>query len=291
MTAHKAPAATRTATLRADLERLYARYNHRAFVAPDPLQFLYAYEDPRDREVVGLLAATLAYGRVAQIVRSVGRVLARLGPAPAAFLTGCRNSDITGAVAGFRHRFTTDRDIAALLLAVRNVLLRHGSLCSCFRACLRSGDATVLPALDRFVRELAAVGPGLSVFTLPQPGNGSACKRLNLFLRWMVRQDAVDPGGWEGVDPAMLIVPLDTHMFTVGRALGFTRRRQADCVAALEITEGFRRIAPEDPVRYDFVLTRIGMRSVCIEKADVATRIFSENPQLRAADRKSNPSG
>jgi len=257
----------RAATLREDLERLYARCNHRSLVAPDPLQFLYDYHDPRDREVVGLIAATLAYGRVAQIVNSVGRVLARLGPAPATFLATRAAADIGRAVAGFRHRFTTDRDIAGLLLAVRDMLARHGSLGACFRACLRPGDTTVLPALDRFVRELAAGAQGLSVFTVPQPSNGSACKRLNLFLRWMVRRDAVDPGGWDGIDPAMLVVPLDTHMFGIGRALGFTRRRGPDRAAALDITAGFRLLAPDDPVRYDFALTRIGMRADVAETA------------------------
>ena len=95
---------------------------------------------------------------------------------------------------------------------------------------------------------------------LPSPSAGSACKRLNLFLRWMVRQDNVDPGGWDSVSPAKLIIPLDTHMHRIGRRLGLTPRRQADLRTAIEITEGFRGICPSDPVRYDFALTRLGIR-------------------------------
>jgi uncharacterized protein (TIGR02757 family) len=95
---------------------------------------------------------------------------------------------------------------------------------------------------------------------LADPRDKSACKRLNLYLRWMVRRDDVDPGGWEGVRPAQLVVPLDVHMHRIGRALGLTQRQQADCRTALEVTEAFRKISPEDPVKYDFALTRLGIR-------------------------------
>ncbi len=96
---------------------------------------------------------------------------------------------------------------------------------------------------------------------LPCPTRGSCCKRLNLWFRWMVRSDAVDPGGWVGVSPSVLLVPLDTHMWKVGRSLGFTARKCPDLKAVLEITDGFRGLCPCDPVRYDFTLTRFGIRS------------------------------
>ena len=96
---------------------------------------------------------------------------------------------------------------------------------------------------------------------MPCPEKGSACKRLNLFLRWMVRKDAVDPGGWDDIPRSMLIIPLDTHMFRVGKTLGLTSRNQAGLMAALDISAGFKQWSPDDPVKYDFALTRFGIRN------------------------------
>lgn len=243
------------------LEKLYACYNHRCFVTPDPLQFLYVYDNLQDREIAALIAATLAYGRVAQILKSVAAVLDRLGHSPAAFLRHRSPQRIRQAVAGLKHRFTSEKEIGSLLVAVKHIITAQGSLYGCFRSGIQPQDRTILPALDRFVQQLTGSADDLDSFTLPLPRGGSACKRLNLFLRWMIRKDAVDPGGWEHIDPSLLVIPLDTHMFRIGHALGFTRRRQADLRAAVEITKGFSRIMPGDPVRYDFSLTRFGIRS------------------------------
>jgi uncharacterized protein (TIGR02757 family) len=164
------------------------------------------------------------------------------------------------AFGGFRHRFATGEQLAALLLGAKRLVERHGSLHACFAAHLADGAETVAPALAAFADELRAAAGGLDAHLLPCPSRGSACKRLNLFLRWMVRRDAVDPGGWGGVSPAQLIVPLDVHMHRICRTLGLTARRQADGRAAEEITRAFRRFASDDPVRYDFALTRLGIR-------------------------------
>lgn len=242
------------------LLRLYARYNRREYVHPDPLEFLYRYDDVRDREVAGMVASSLAYGRVEQILRSVAKVLDRMTERPARFLERASASRLRRTFAAFRHRFTTGEEMARLLYGVKRVIKRYGSLEACFAAGMDDTDDTVHPALAAFVDELSAGAGGRPESLLPDPGKGSACKRLHLFLRWMVRRDAVDPGGWEGVPPSKLVVPLDTHMFKMCRALGFTRRRRADARTALEVTAHFREFAPEDPVRYDFVLTRLGIR-------------------------------
>jgi uncharacterized protein (TIGR02757 family) len=246
--------------IRQELETLYERYNRRSCVHPDPLEFLYRYEDVRDRAVAGLVASGLAYGRVMQILRSVESALDRLGPSPARYAAEVSARDAARAFAGFRHRFTTGAELAALVAGAGEVLRRHGSLERCF-ATHSDGGATVLPALSGFVAELTSAAGRPLKHLLPDPRRGSACKRLNLFLRWMVRRDAVDPGGWDAVSPATLLVPLDTHMFRVGRALGLTGRRQRDLRAVTQVTAGFRAIAPGDPVRYDFALTRLGLRS------------------------------
>jgi uncharacterized protein (TIGR02757 family) len=225
------------------------------------LEFLYTYKDRRDREIVGLVASSLAYGRVAQILRSVSIVLGHMQPTPSLFLEEASRDSLRRVFAQFKHRFTTGCEISELLCGVKGILERYGSLNVCFTAGLNEGDDTIIPALSSFVRELTLGSGNRYNSLLPSPVGGSACKRLNLFLRWMVRQDSVDPGGWEHVPRSKLIVPLDTHMHRICRALKLTSRRQADIRTALEITAAFRTIAPDDPVRYDFALTRLGIRN------------------------------
>jgi uncharacterized protein (TIGR02757 family) len=241
------------------LDELRAKYNRREFVHPDPLEFLYAYDDVRDREVVGLIASSLAYGRVKYILTSVARVLDRMDQ-PAKFLEEVSDAALFDTFRGFRHRVTSGETLALMLLGAKRVISSHGSLGACFKAGMKEEDETVFPALARFVDELTFAAGACPTHLLPAPAKGGACKRLNLFLRWMVRCDEVDPGGWGDIPAAKLVIPLDTHMHAMGRRLGFTRRKQADRRTALEITAAFRSIAPEDPVRYDFALTRLGIR-------------------------------
>jgi uncharacterized protein (TIGR02757 family) len=179
---------------------------------------------------------------------------------PKRFLEESSGPRIRAAFAGFRHRFTPGEELSAMLVGAKRVLAKYGSLRACFLRGLHEKDTTVLPALSAFVDELSPRSRRRKFYLVPSPERGSACKRLHLFLRWMVRQDAVDPGGWREVPPSKLVVPLDTHMHRICTALNFTRRKQANAKAAAEITGVFRSIAPEDPVRYDFALTRLGMR-------------------------------
>jgi len=244
------------------LEDLYGKYNRREYVHPDPLEFLYNYDDPRDREIVGLVASSLAYGRVRQILRSVASVLDRMA-SPAKYLAGSTREGLEGTFAGFKHRFTTGRELALMLAGAKGAIERYGSLEACFASGMKDGDETVLPALREFAGQLNTLCGCGARSLVPEAGAGSACKRLNLYLRWMARRDEVDPGGWESVPARMLIVPVDTHMYRLCGALGMTRRKAADMRAALEITACFREIAPEDPVKYDFALTRLGIRSEC----------------------------
>lgn len=242
---------------RHSLDRLYRRYNRRRYINPDPLVVLYRYQDLPDREIVGLVASSLAFGRVAQILRSADRVLRIMGPSPAAFLDRTGPAALRRAFGGFRHRYADGGDLAELLTGIKRVIRRHGSLNRCLVSHIDSEDRTVLPALAYFVRELGCAGNRL----VPDPSKGSACKRLHLFLRWMVRKDAVDPGGWKGVSPRQLVIPLDTHMARIGRRLGLTCRQAPNAGMALDMTEAFRRLEPDDPVKFDFALTRFGIRT------------------------------
>jgi uncharacterized protein (TIGR02757 family) len=247
---------------RETLDQIYAVYNRPEFIHPDPLEFVHRYHDPLDREVVGMLASTLAYGRVHQILRSVSEVLRRMGDSPSYFVREHSPAVIHKTFQGFRHRFTGGDQLAALLCGIGGLIQRHGSLHACFTAKCQLHDETIVPGLTAFVQELSEEARDEKMMLLPSPLKGSACKRLNLFLRWMVRSDEVDPGGWSEVGARRLIIPLDTHMHRIGLEAGLTRRKQADLQAALEVTQAFRKIIPEDPVRYDFALTRLGIRDI-----------------------------
>lgn len=244
--------------LKSKLDQLYSAYNRKQFVDPDPLLFLYNYPDVRDREIAGIIASSLAYGRVAMIMQAVSTVLEKMGPDLHGFVMNSPPEQITGQFQHFKYRFATGEHVSALVIGLRTVIADYGSLGACF-----SGDQTGGTNLSQGLarirnRVLQAGGAG---HLLADPQKNSACKRSHLFLRWMVRKDQVDPGGWTSVPASALICPVDAHMFKIGHMLGFTKRRSADGICAAEITEGFRRISPDDPVKYDFCLTRFGIRN------------------------------
>lgn len=233
----------------------------RNFVARDPLATVLAYSDPEDQEVAGLLAALLAYGRVDLLLAHARAVLQQLGNRPAARL----RSGVP-ELPQLAYRFHTSRDLAALLTGIRTLLLHHGSLGSAFSAHWDRGG-TLKGALVAFVHELMGAagpaGPGLK-FLLADPAIGGACKRWHLYLRWMVRRDEIDPGPWrERVDPAALLVPLDTHLVRISRRLGLTTRRSVDWKMAEEVTASLRVLSADDPVRYDLPLCHLGIRGGC----------------------------
>lgn len=243
---------------RSRLDKLYTEYNKPELIHPDPLEFLGSFKDVRDREIVGLIASSLAYGRVAQILKSVRLVLDGLKPSPHVFLKSSSKKDIRDKFKGFKHRFSTGSDLSNLLIGIKCAIDEHGSLNACFLNGYDDSHDTIHPALASFVNTL--VGGGRETNLLPAPSKGSACKRLNLFLRWMVREDDVDPGGWSGIPRSKLIVPLDTHMRKIGLGFNMTKRRQGNLRTATEITRAFAKICPDDPIKYDFALTRFGIR-------------------------------
>lgn len=242
------------------LESLYRQYNRKEFVHPDPLEFLYDFVDLKDREIAALIASSLAYGRVAQILKSVSTVLGKMEPSPYRFLKAADREDLQDVFIGFKHRFTTGQEIAEFLFSLKKMYEKYGTLYSFFLGHLVEREDDLLGTLCSFVGELQRNGLSPKNSLIASPECGSACKRLNLFLRWMIRKDRVDPGGWSGLPRSKLIVPLDTHMHKISLKLGFTKRKQADLKTALEITKAFRKIFPSDPVRYDFTLTRFGIR-------------------------------
>jgi uncharacterized protein (TIGR02757 family) len=243
------------------LEKLYATYNRPEFIHPDPLEFLELYPQTADREIVAFIASSLAYGRVAQILKSVSSILHKMVPSPSNFLESASRVSLEREFSCFKHRFTTGEEIVDFLIATQKVIKVYGSLHRCFLMRYDSKDDDITRSLEFFVQEIKAHLSIKENSLLPCPEKRSACKRLHLFLRWMVRSDAVDPGGWDEISPSKLIVPLDVHMHRICMVLGMTSRKPADLNTALEITQGFRTFVPEDPVKYDFALTRIGIRN------------------------------
>ena len=251
---------------------MYAGFNH-ADSATDPIQIVRRFTRNDDREIVGFIAAALAFGRVSSVLQSIERVLAVLGPAPAAYVRRFDPRRDAPAFAGIVHRWTREADIVAMLWLLRQMIDRAGSVEGFF---LEGDDASagdIADALDSFSTRAMALDlkaaygrvptrPGVCYF-FPRPSAGSACKRLNLFLRWMVRRDALDLGVWQRVSPARLIVPLDTHVIRVGRCLRLTAYTSPGWRMARDITASLRRLDAQDPVKYDFSICHLGMMNAC----------------------------
>ena len=241
------------------LKNIYKELNKPEFIHPDPLEFIYNYTQNKDREIVGLIGASLAYGRVAQILKSVSNVLRILTQTPANYLKKTTRRQLSHQLKGFKHRFTTEDELVNVLWNIRRIHNTYESLENCFLSYYSARDQTTQPALSGFAKELTS---GMIKNSLiPSPDKGSACKRLHLYLRWMIRKDSVDPGCWTQIPQKKLIIPLDTHMYTISKKLGFTSRTSADLKTALEVTDRFRTFSKNDPVRYDFALTRLGIRN------------------------------
>jgi len=240
------------------LEELYRKFNRREYIRPDPLEFVLRFDEPGDQEIAGMIASSLAYGRVGNILNSLEKVFHILR-SPSADLAAAGRKELLRAFAPFRHRWTTGEELGGLLSGIARLRRDYGSLENCFLEGSGENDRDVIPALTRFVARLRQASQFQGSSLLPCPSMGSACKRLFLYLRWMVRRDEVDPGPWKQTAPARLVVPMDVHMHRVCRQLGLTGRRQADLKSALEVTAFFRGIEPDDPVKYDFTMTRPGI--------------------------------
>ena len=259
-------------TLASSLEHLYHDYN-REDSAADPVQLVRPYSRPEDREIAGFCAAALAFGRVASVLASISTLFRIMGGRPAQFVRAFDPSEEHPELRAMVHRWTRGVDIAALLCILRQRLVRWGSLEAFFAQGLADSFVDVSGALDSFSTRALAIDvrpvygrvpkrAGVCYF-FPRPSAGSACKRLNLFLRWMVRSDAVDLGVWRSVRPGQLIVPLDTHIIRLARCLRLTRYTSPGWKMAADVTARLRALDPRDPVRFDFSICHVGMMNAC----------------------------
>lgn len=259
--------------LAARLEQLYEAYN-REDAASDPIQIVRRYKTPADQEVVGFCAAALAFGRVASVLNTVEALARVLGPEPAHYVRGFDPAAPHPELRAMVHRWTRGIDIVALLWILRQMLDRAGTLEAFFLEGFDPAAVDISDALDSFSRRALALDltavygrrvparTGVGYF-FPRPSAGSGCKRLNLFLRWMVRKDEVDLGAWTAIPRGTLIVPLDTHVIRLGRCLRLTRYTSPGWRMAADITASLRAIDPVDPVRFDFSICHVGMMNAC----------------------------
>jgi len=290
----------RLESLKPALDRLYEDFNYPDSAA-DPIQIVRRYAAAEDREVIGLVAASLAFGRVSSVLQSIGRMAAVMGARPADYVRrfDCRRDG--PSFAHIVHRWTGGDDLVALLWTARQMFDRAGSIEGFFLEGYDAAADDVESAIESFSTRAMALDlrsaygrvprrPGVCYF-FPRPSTGSACKRMNLYLRWMVRRDALDLGVWTRVSPSKLIVPLDTHVIRVGKELRLTRYASPGWRMARDITASLRKLEPSDPVKYDYSLCHLGMRHPkqaglkaevrTLVGADVRTRRPSRKPSAR----------
>jgi len=244
--------------------------------ANDPVGYVHEYRDPLDQELVALLASSIAFGNVKTIRAKLADALARLGPRP--MLTADDSLLVFSRLHGWVHRVFLGEDIARLLIGARRVQRANGSLGERFATDLRQGGSlrVALGTFTAAIRDAGGLfpssGPGARRgpgHLLPDPHGSSGSKRMLLFLRWMVRPaDGVDLGLWAGVDPAVLLCPVDTHIHKLSKNLGLTRRNDLSWETAEEITRGLAQFDPHDPVKYDFSLCHLGMLQRCPSRKD-----------------------
>lgn len=247
-------------------------YHYKAFdktqISPDPLQFLHLFNDYKNIEAMGFIASVFAYGNVKQIVNTLDKIVAASGNNPYGFITGFSKNH-SQKLKGIKHRFYTEEDITTFFYTLGKIYKKHGSLKNLFLKFYKEDDPNLKSAINEFSKyfissienEEGHLSAGTR-FMFPLPALGSACKRINLFLRWMVRKDDLDFGLWSDIPTSKLIIPVDTHVARVCQALGLTKTKNVSWKMAEEITGNLAMFDPIDPVKYDFAICHIGMRKI-----------------------------
>lgn len=244
-------------------------YHYKAFdkskLEPDPLQFPHLFKIEKDIEVMAFIASVFAYGNVKQIVNSLNTFVLITKNQPYEFISNI--SEQKKLPTNFFHRFYSTKDILQLFQLLNLAYDEYGSLKNLFFSGYHSEEENLKNAITNFNNyflnkarnEFKKLSRGI-VFMFPLPEKGSACKRMNLFLRWMVREDELDFGLWKEIPSSKLIIPVDTHVARICKQLKLTKRKNVSWKMAEEITNNLRQFDPDDPVKYDFAICHIGMR-------------------------------
>ncbi|MGB5268202.1 MAG: TIGR02757 family protein [Polyangiales bacterium] len=236
----------------------------------DPVDFVHRYRGSRDQEIVGLISASLAFGNAVSARRSIDRVLTALGPEPSRIVTSCDEAALRDRLQGFAHRIYRGEHLASMLARAGALLRDQESLGNAFAEFHRASDGDFRESLARFADALRGDTRSRSLrHLISDPRAGSACKRLVLYARWMIRSaDGVDLGLWP-ISPSVLLIPVDTHIHRISLNLGLTNRRTASWATAEEITAALRKFDSADPVKYDFALCHLGVSRDCPSRRDL----------------------
>jgi uncharacterized protein (TIGR02757 family) len=249
-------------------------YHYKVFdkskLSPDPLQFLHFYKNDLDIEVMGLIASIFSFGNMKQIINSLEKIRSIVGENPHKYIINFSTKNYEN-FQNLKHRFYKESDILNLFLALRRVYVTQGSLKNLFLTFYDSSEPKLKNAIskfsDHFLNEIKKqthsnnASRGIQ-FMFSKLEKGSACKRMNLFLRWMVRKDELDFGLWKEIPTSKLIIPVDTHIAKICKSLKLTKRKNVSWKMAEEITENLKKYDSFDPVKYDFALCHIGMRKL-----------------------------
>jgi len=245
--------------VKAFLDAKTRQYQQPGFLETDPIQIPHSFDQKEDIEISGFLTATIAWGNRLSIIRSARQMMDLMDQAPYDFVMNATETDL-GRLEGFVHRTFNAEDFGCFLLSLRHLYLEHGGMEKLFTRYARPDG--LQEAITR-VREhfFEVPHPKRSEKHFSDPSRGSAAKRLNMFLRWMVRpaETGVDFGIWKNLSPSQLSCPLDVHSGKVARALGLLKRKQNDARAVAELDAALRKLDPEDPVKYDFALFGLGV--------------------------------
>lgn len=254
--------------LKNTLNRLYDTVDFELHKTNDPIEFPHRYAREEDIEVVAFIACLFAYGKVGIFKAFLERLFATMGSDPYDFLISSSDAVNKRLFQGMRYRFNDEGDIVLLYRTLRRALVMHGSIKNLFLTQYRASE-DIKKALEVFVADLYQLAGEKGIVKrgfrhlLPSPAGGGSCKRLNLFLRWMVRDRDIDFGLWREVGKNRIVIPLDTHVARISRCLGLTERKSNDWKTAAEITESLKLYDPEDPLRYDFAISHLGISGSC----------------------------
>lgn len=256
--------------IKQELDKLYNEYNFSERLIHDPIMFPHKFSKIEDIEAVGFIAAAFAYGRIDLFMAVVEKILKIMGKNPYDFLINFDIRKHQKPFLGISYRFSSSEDIISFVFALHKVFREHRRLENLFEQNYSKTDENIGKALTGFVDafvnmtypEIRRYSHGFLHF-FPSPENGSTCKRLTLFLRWMIRDKDIDLGIWKGIPKNKLVIPLDTHIARISKCLGFTKRKSVDWRAAIEITESLKSLDQDDPLKYDFVLCHLGITKVC----------------------------
>ena len=255
------------------LDKLFEKYSKQKYIDSDPVKYIHRYKEKCDVEIAAFIASSFAFGRVEQINEAIERILRPMGENPYEFVKGFCPGEYTKRYKGFKYRFIKDKDLNVFLQLAALMLRQSESIEKFFLEGYKKGKG-LKEALNSFVKRVFELATSFKVFQdiekkravkflFSTPESDSPRKRLNLFLRWMVRRDEVDVGIWRKVMRSDLIIPLDTHIAKVSRWIGLTRLKSPRWAMAETITESLREFDRDDPVKYDFALTRPGIINGC----------------------------